>query len=487
MTCTKAQVRKFMRFRKTHSLEVAAAKAGMSENTARKYVKQGGQILPTPDRDYRTRQDPFREVWNELQTMLENDSGLEAKTLMHWLLERYPGKFRQTHLRTLQRRVCQWRKLHGPDKEIFFPQNLQPAKQSQSDYTNCNELEVTIAGEPFDHLLFHFMLPYSRWEFVSIAFTESFQSLTEGYEQAVIELGGVAPEHRTDNLAAAVPIGQRKEFQKRWKDFLNHFRVAPTTNNPYQSNENGSVEKSHDLLKKGLDQRLRLRGSREFPSRNSYEEFISSYVDRRNRERKERLAEELRLLRELPRRNWSAPQELVVTVRPWSTVTILKSLYSVPSRLVGAKLQALVYSKKVELYYGKKLVQEMERVRPGENAINYRHVIGHLLRKPGAFENYKFRDELFPSATFRRAFDVLASAGKSDKEYLKLLNAAALDGEHHVETALTILIELRELPTVEAVKALLVTKHEVPDVTVQPPNLSIYDGLLNSQLAGVTS
>jgi transposase len=486
MTCTKAQVRKFMRFRKTHTLEIAAAKAGMSENTARKYVKQRGQILLVPERDYRTRQDPFGDVWCELQAMLENDSGLEAKTLMHWLLERYPDKFRPTHLRTLQRRVCQWRALHGPEKEIFFPQNLQPGKQSQSDYTNCNELEVTIAGEPFEHLLFHFMLPYSRWEAVSIAFTESFQSLTEGYELAVTELGGVAPEHRTDNLAAAVPIGERKVFQKRWKDFLSHYRVNPTANNPYQSNENGSVEKSHDLLKRGLDQRLRLRGSREFPTRNSYEEFVLSFVERRNRDRKARLAEELRLLHDLPRRNWNAPQELVVTVRPWSTVTILRSLYSVPSRLVGARLQVLVYSKKIELYFGKKLVQEMERVRPGENAINYRHVVGHLVRKPGAFQNYKFRDELFPSMVFRRAYDALIAAGKSDKEYLKILNAAALEGEHHVETALTILLELNQLPALDAVKDLLITKHVIPDVIVHAPDLSIYDRLLTGNLIGVT-
>jgi transposase len=268
MTCTKAQVRKLMRLRQTHSREVAAAKAGMSENTARKYVKQGGEILAAPERDYRTRRDPFREVWWELEKMLEGDSGLEAKTLMRWLLERYPDQFRPTHLRTLQRRVSHWRALHGPEKEIFFPQNLQPGKQSQSDYTNCNELGVTIAGEPFEHLLFHFMLPYSRWEAVSIAFTESFQSLTEGFEKAVNDLGGVAPEHRTDNLAAAVPIGgEKREFQRRWKDFLNHYDVEPTTNNPYQSNENGSVEKSHDLLKRGLDQRLRLRGSKDFPTR----------------------------------------------------------------------------------------------------------------------------------------------------------------------------------------------------------------------------
>lgn len=486
MTCTREQIRKFMRYRKTLSLEVAAAKAGMSENTARRYAKQGGKPLPMPDRDYRTRKDPFFEVWDQLQEMLAQDAGLEAKTLMQWLLEQYPQQFRPTHLRTLQRRVCQWRALHGPGKDIFFPQDLQPGKQSQSDYTWCNELAVTICGEAFEHMLFHFMLPYSRWETASIAFSESFQSLTEGYASAVKELGGIAPEHRTDNLAAAVPIGQRKVFQKRWKDFLGHYGAFPSSNNPYQSNENGSVEKSNDLLKKALDQRLRLRGSRDFASRTAYEEFVQSVIYRRNKDRKLRLAEELRVLQELPRRDWDAPQELFVSVRPWSTVSILRSLYSVPSRLVGAKLRALVYADRVELYFGKNLVQDMPRVRPGENAINYRHVIAHLVRKPGAFRNYKYRDELFPTAVYRRAFDCIAAAGKSEKEYLKILSVAAMDGESLVETALSLLLEMQQTPTEEDVKALLVAKHEVPNVTIILPSLSLYDGLLSRQLVGVT-
>lgn len=458
----------------------------MSENTARKYARRGGQQLISKDRDYRTRRDPFADVWDQLQAMLTRDEGLEAKTLMQWLLETYPEQFRPTHLRTLQRRVCQWRALHGQGKQIFFPQNIQPGKQSQSDYTWCNELNVTIAGEPFEHMLFHFMLPFSRWETVSIAFAESFQSLTEGYAAAVKELGGVAPEHRTDNLAAAVPIGQRKAFQKRWKDFLSHYGVRPTSNNPNQSNENGSVEKSHDLLKRALDQRLKLRGSRDFPSRTAYEEFLQAVVYRRNKDRKQRLSEELRLLQQLPRREWSAPQELFVSVRPWSTVSILRSLYSVPSRLVGARLRALVYAERVELYYGKNLVQEMQRIRPGELAINYRHVIGHLVRKPGAFRNYQYRDELFPSAVFRKAFDLLELAGQDDKEYLKILYTAAMDGENQVETALTLLFEMDQLPTETAVKQLLVTRHEVPEVNIKMPHLSLYDGLLVGQLNGAT-
>jgi len=486
MTCTREQIRKLMRVRKTCSLEAAVVKVGMSENTARKYLKRGGQQLPTPDRDYRTRTDPFAEVWSQIEKMLVSDAGLEAKTIMQWLLERYPDQFRSNHLRTLQRRISQWRALHGPEKEIIFPQDLFPGKQSQSDYTWCNELNVTIAGAPFEHMLFHFMLPYSRWETASIAFTESFQSLTEGYAAAVKELGGVAPDHRTDNLAAAVSIGSRKAFQKRWKDFLKHYDVMPSSNSPYKSNENGSVEKSHDLLKKALDQRLRLRGSRDFASRTAYEEFFQTVIHRRNRERKVRLAEELKLLQELPRRDWDAPQELTVSVRPWSTVTIFRSLYSVPSRLIDAKLRALIYEDRIELFFGKNLIQDMTRVKPGENVISYRHLISHLLRKPGAFKNYKYRDELFPTKIFRKTFDYLQNAGKSDKEYLKILNTAAIEGESIVETALTILLELNEMPSEEAVKALLVSKREVPEVFIAPPDLAIYDALLSRQLIGVT-
>jgi len=260
-----------------------------------------------------------------------------------------------------------------------------------------------------------------------------------------------------------------------------HYGAKPSSNTPRKSNENGSVEKSHDLLKKALDQRLRLRGSRDFPTRSAYEDFFKSVIYRRNKDRKERLAEELKLLKELPRRSWNEPQELFVSVSPWSTVTILRSIYSVPSRLVGAKLRALVHSNKVELYFGKNRVQEMVRVRPGETIINYRHVIGQLVRKPGAFKNYRFRDELFPSKVYRTAFDRLKDSGYEETEYLRLLHLAAMEGESKVEVALGLLLEMQEVPSERAVKELLYTKHSVPDVVVLEPNLGNYDHLLASQ------
>lgn len=485
MTCRPEQLRKLMKNAGLETLSTAAAKAGMSENTARKYVRRRGKPLERVQRNYRTRKDPFEDVWSEIEQMLQNDSAFESKVLFEWLREKYPDRFKGSQLRTLQRRVKEWRALRGPDKEVFFPQILLPGKQSQSDYTHCNELAVTIAGEPFKHMLFHFMLPYSRWETASIAFSESFETLTEGYAAAVQELGGVAPIHRTDNLAAAVPIGgRREEFQLRWKQFLSYYKVTPSSNTPRKSNENGSVEKSHDLLKRALDQRLRLRGSRNFASVAAYEEFFREVIARRNKDRKERLNEELRVLKELPRRNWKDPREFAVAVSPWSTVSILRSVYSVPSRLIGTKLRALVYSKKIELYLGMRQIQEMDRLSPGESAINYRHVISHLVRKPGAFKGYRFREELFPTLTFRKAFDSLSqNAGeKGEKEYLRILNLAAMNAEVDVELALKLLFDAGETISFEQVRLLITKRPTVPEVLVLPPDLSAYDHLLDLNL-----
>jgi hypothetical protein len=488
MTCKPEQIRKLIRNSRTKTLAAAAARAGMSENTARQYVKRGGKPLMRKPREYRTRHDPFGDVWSDLANLLDADAALEPKILMEWLMERYPNRFKPSQVRTLQRRIREWRALHGPDKEVMFQQDLVPGRQSQSDYTWCNELNVTIDGNPFPHMLFHFILPYSRWETVSIAFSESLESLTQGYAAAVKELGAVALEHRTDNLAAAVPIGaERKTFQRNWRNFLAYYGVQPSANNPRQSHENGSVEKSHDLLKKALDQRLRLRGSRNFATQSAYEEFVQTVIYRRNKDRSERLAEELRCMSELPRRDWRDPKEMTASVSPWSTVVILRSTYSVPSRLIGSKLRALVHHDHIELYFGTKEIQRMQRIRPGEAAINYRHVIGHLVRKPGAFPRYRFREELFPTLVFRKAFDKLNSGDpqKGHVEYLRILNLAAMNSECSVERALQLILQTDQSVTAESVKELITTKHHLPAITVLLPNLADYDNLLTPQKEGV--
>lgn len=486
MVCTKEQIRLLMRHSKTKTLAVAAAKAGMSLSSAKRYVKMGGKrkTRKQEQRQYRTRKDPFAEVWEEVRSLLECDSGLEAKTIMDWLLVKYPSWFKPGQIRTLRRRIKDWRVLEGPErKEVFFSQKLIPGAQSQSDYTWCNSLEVSIDGEIFPHLLYHFILPYSRWEFVWVCHTESYETLTLGYRKAVQALGAVAGEHRTDNLAAAVPIGaDRHVFQKRWKDFLAHYGVKPSANNPGCSNENGSVEKSHHLFKHALDQRLRLRGSRNFNSTEDYESYLRAMVADRNNQRKERLDEELKALMHLPSGAWDEAKEYSVSVTAFSTITVDGGIYSVPSRFISVKLKALLYHDKIKVYYGRHLVQESMRVRSGERSINYRHIIFHLMRKPAAFRNYQYREELFPRVVFRQAYDKLCREipDRADKEYLRILHQASLGEETTVALALQEILNANELPNSENVRALCDRRTLVPTVVVSVPKLEAYDNLLRA-------
>lgn len=485
MTCKKNQIELLLKLATRHSMEVAAAKAGMSLSTAKRYLKTKGKRpakLPE-ERTWRTRSDPFSEVWNELKQMLERDHGLEAQTLMDWLLESYPDKFSSGQVRTLRRRIHDWRVLEGPErKEIMFAQTILPGKQSQSDYTHCNELEITIDGVPFPHMVYHFMLPYSRWEYVWICFTESFETLTAGYGQAVKELGAIAEDHRTDNLAAAVPVGEHGNFQTRWIDFLDHFGAKPSANNPGCSNENGSVEKSNDLYKHAIDQRLRLRRSRNFSTVSEYENYLRQAVAERNRLRADRLNEERKFLKPLPQEEWYEPKQFAVTVSAWSTVSVNGAVYSVPCRFIGQRLRALMNKDQVRVYFGKHVVLACQRREAGGRCINYRHLIFHLLRKPGAFRNYQYRAELFPRVLFRQAYDALLAYDdeRADKEYLRILHNAAIEGEDQVATALELLLESKVVPRSNKVHAMCKSKTTVPAVEVFAPNLQCYDSLLKS-------
>lgn len=488
MTCTDKQIRKLMKLKQINSQEVAALKVGVDRKTASKYIEAGK--LPSElkkQREWSTRSDCFVEAWPTLAAMLTNAPGLEAKTLLEWLIEQkeYIPPFHFGQLRTLQRRVRDWRALHGPEKSVIFPQHIMPGKQSQSDCTCMNSLKITIAGEVFPHLLFHWMLPYSRWETVSICYTESFASLTAGYTAAVWELGAVAPEHRTDNLTAAThSFGNSREFNKSWNDFLKHHGVKPSRNNPGESHENGSVEKSNDLIKKNVEQQLLLRGSRNFASIDDYNIFLQRIMKQRNQSRQARLAEDLVHFLPLPKRRWEAVQTLSVTVGPASIISVLKGIYSVPARLIGYGLDVDIYPKHLNVRYGRKVIESIPRL-PNDHgvAVNYRHIIGYLLRKPGAFAHYQYRECLFPRLAFRKAYDALMeqSPARGHKDYLKVLHLAAIGSESDVTAALEILMESGDVPLPDAVKKLLDLPSDAhPAVRIIQPKLGDYDRLLST-------
>ena len=162
-------------------------------------------------------------------------------------------------------------------------------------------LGVTIAGQPFDHMVYHFVLTCSNWETASICFSESFESLSEGLQQALWELGGVPQRHRTDRLSAAVNnLSEKKEFTRRYQALMDHYGLTIEKINPRQAHENGDVEQSHRRFKEAVDQALKLRGSHDFLDRTAYSRFLREILDQRNAGRQNRLAEERAVFRPLP-------------------------------------------------------------------------------------------------------------------------------------------------------------------------------------------
>jgi len=473
----------------------AAAKAGMSERTARKYVRSGA--TPSAGKaphTWRTRVDPFAEVWPEIEALLRQDAGLQAKTVWAELNERHAGRFSTGQLRTLQRRFLAWRVKAGPNCEVFFPQTHVPGEQGQSDFTDMRELQVVIAGEPFAHLLYHFVLTYSNWESVSICRSESFEALSAGMQAAFWRLGGVPVEHRTDNLSAAtheLAESRGRDFTERYRELIEHYGLRASRNFPGNAHENGDVESANGRLKSAIDQRLRLRGSRAFASREAYEGFLDGCVQTRNATRSARIEEERRHLRPLPVRGLPAYREMYATVSRASAVRIVKHSYSVPSRLIGHRLRVRLHADIVELDHRGERVAVIDRlIGSDKHRIDYRHIIHALVRKPGAFRRYVFREALFPSLEFRRAYDALVVVGadQADLDYVRILHLAASDGEECVRAVLAGLLASAITPAYEAVRAEVRgerTQEGRPYLNITAPDLAVYDRLLGASSAAV--
>jgi Mu transposase, C-terminal domain len=477
-----------MLIRKEKTLAVAASKAGVDEKTARRYRRLGR--LPSevkPAHTWRTRKDPFEGVWPQIERLVEENPGLEGRTLLKWLQRTYPGKFADGQLRTLHRRLKVWRATKGPSREVYFAQVHRPGELGASDFTHMESLGVTIAGKAFDHLVFHFVLTYSNWETGTVCFSESFESLSDGLQNALWELGGVPKAHRTDQLSAAVErdLAGRTGFTQRYEAVLRHYGLSGQKTQPCSPNENGDAEQSHRRLKSAMDQALMLRFSRDFASRKDYEAFVRQVFEERNSGRRKRLDEELAVLGRLPERRLETAQRLRMKVGPSSTVRVAHNSYSVPSRLIGEEIEVRLHTDHLSIFYGGRCMEaNIPRLRgEGRHAVNYRHVIDWLVRKPGAFANYRFRGDLFPTSRFRMAYDALAAQPglRADKQYLRILELAARTNEAAVDEGLRALIDADERISFEAVEA-LVAQGQTPapprEVVIDAVDLAGYDSLL---------
>ena len=451
MTCTDAQVRLIMRERRTgRTQEQAAAKANVnSRKTVAKY-EQAGKVpseLKKP-RSYRTRQDPFERDWPEVEQMLMAAPELEATALFDWLCRQKPGKYQEGQLRTFQRRVSEWGALNL-EKVAVLEQVHHPGEVLQTDGTWLTELGVTIQGEAFKHILIHCVLPYSNWEWGVIAQSESQLALQRGLQNSLFRLGYVPRYHQTDNSSAATyqvrhgPDGER-DYTPGYLALLAHFGLEPRTIRVGCPEQNGDIEASNGGLKRALVQHLLLRGSRDFANLEAYEQFIETVFEQRNQGRQQRLNEELAVMKPLTAPPLGTYQEVRVKVTRASIIRVQNNVYSVPTGLIGRQVRVRLYEWHLEVYFGQKQVESMPRlVGQKKQHINYRHLIGTLLRKPGGFRDYRYREALFPSLLFRQAWDQLKlwySPRKADLIYLRLLRLATRHLECEVTTALTLLL-----------------------------------------------
>ena len=429
---TDQQVRLFMHYRKTQTQTVAAAKAGISERSARRIDQQVHQPQKQ-ERNWRTRKDPLAETWDSIVLpLLESSPNLTPVGIFDHLCEHHTDQFDPRARRTLERRIGRWRQLHGPAQPVMFVQIHHPGELGIADFTWVEE-PVTIAGEALRHKLFHYRLVASGWAYAQVTYGgESFSALSDGLQKAFRTSGGVPRQLRTDSLSAAYKNRQEQDdFTERFAGFCRHYGVQATRNNRGVAHENGAIESPNNHIKQQLKQALLIRGSHGFTTREAYEAFVQAVVSRRNRRVSTAFKAEQQHLQSLPVHDSSTYSEHTLRVSRTSTIVLKRVTYTVPSRLIGSRLTVRLFDARLELWCAGVHTLTLPRIhargQQRRRSVNYHHVIESLVKKPRAFRHSQWRDDLLPGDDYRRIWqhvDEALSADKACQYMVRLLHLA---------------------------------------------------------------
>lgn len=488
---TEEQRRKFMKLITEEKLtaETAAAKSGFSRKTGFRIKKESRSAASTEEKKPRGRRrpDPLEGIWDsQVLPVLRGSPGIRPSAVFYELLRNNP-ELSPGIRRTLERRIRAWRAEFGSDKDVIFRQNKEAGALGISDFTRMRDAGVTIKRKEFDHRLYHFRLPWSGFVYASVVEGgESFTAFSEGLQGALGALGGVPAENRTDSLSAAfrnLAKDRAKDMTRRYEELCAHYGMEGTRNNRGQAHENGAIEGSHGHLKKEIADALLLRGSRDFVDIEEYRDFVAEVVSNINARRVERIEAERRTLRPLPSGSmpWYERHSVVVTS---SGGFVLKGVfYTVPSRLIGHRLDARLHDSGIELYFGGRHQLTLPRVRRSgdktTHCVSYHHVIHSLKKKPGAFMNLVYRDELFPREEYKRCFELALSLRGRREACRMIVKLLALAHEQNCEDQLALAmrdsLDSRELPDMDTLKERFVMKAgPMREVDVEAGDLSSY-------------
>jgi hypothetical protein len=493
---TSKQVEIYMKSRKQgKTQQVSAAQAGISERSGRHIEKATWSHTKGKQRNWRTRKDPFEPVWStELEPMLQAEPQLSALTLLEFIQDKhgalnYPDKL----LRTLQRRVLNWRHTNGPDQEVIFNQQQIPGLMGLSDFTELKDISVTIQQKPFKHLLYHFRLAYSKWSYMEvICGGESFSALSQGLQHALWSLGGAPLEHRTDSLSAAfknINPGTQHDLTQNYEELCAHYQMKPTRNNKGVSHENGAIESPHGHLKRRIKQAFLIRGHHDFDSIADYQAWLSEVVKSHNRRNAKQIELEKMALQGLPVYKVADYTVLPAKVSRSSTIQVRTSLYSVPSRLIGANLQVHLYHDRLECYLSGTKVAELTRVygegqlRRARN-IDYRHMIESLIKKPMAFYHSQLRDAMLPNEDYRQIWLYLSQEFASREASKIMVGLLGIAAKYACELSLgqMVLTSIHQGEGVDLEKIRSVfcpePKRDIPELNTEQHHLSAYNQLL---------
>ena len=403
---------------------MAALKAGIAESSGRNIAHARRNKKRKQREGKPTREDRFETVMQSFVIPLLERGITIASHIFEMLQEEYPGEFNEVQMRTFRRRIAKYKLLEGKGKEIMFPQTKpQPGKSGISDFTlikfKDRKMKVTIAGEPFEHKIFHYRLQFSGYRFVDVSrgTGERFVVMSKGLQDAWHDLGGVPEEHRTDNLSLVFKNGvdgAQEDLTLRMNALYAHYSVRPTRNNVGKGHENGAIESSHRHFKDRLKSELIKRDSINFDSYEQYRAFVKGVAAKLNLKNASKIAIERAHLRPLPEGRAIEYDDVTAVVASSSVIVVRRVIYSVPNKLIGKVLHIKLYDDKLECYLGATHVITLTRMpipQKGKRAhnIDYRHVIEWLAKKPGAFPGYAYRDYLLPTESYKKIWEHIKS------------------------------------------------------------------------------